>query len=447
MEPREALWSWNCTRLGMSDNFQDLLRRLSDNPTAYPFISIYLDTQADDRGRDHFAPWIRKQLAERGRTLDPHSKAGQNFQADCQRIEAWLGEKLDASSNSAAIFACDAAEGFFEAIQLAAPIDGNELHILDQPHLYPLARLMDQYPRYAAVIGNTNSARIVVFGLNRLESETDVQNTKTNRSMVGGWSQARYQRRIDNFHKQHAREVIAALDRIVQQEGLRQFVLAGDQEVVIPILKAEMPKHLTELMVDTLRLDPADTDGVLLGRSMDALRAHDTRRDEDIVEYFKGEYRAGGLAVAGVIETLTALENGQVDELLIAADSSAIETPEEALALASEASIEGATEKAGLIANLMVLKAEQTSARIIFVENSDLLREVGGCGALLRFRMDKTMPKKGNYNHDYYKVRGKEPGNQDVMPDKNRQEVNNTAIKQGRSRKPKVEKSVSRKTG
>ena len=342
------------------------------------------------------------------------------------------------------------ADGFFEAIQLAAPIDHNELHILDQPHLYPLARLLDQYPRYAAVIGNTNSARIVVFGLNRLEAETAVKNTKTNRSMVGGWSQARFQRRIDNFHKHHAKEVIAALDRIVQEEGLRQFVLAGDQEVVIPLLKAEMPKHLTELMVDTLRLDPGDTDSVLLARSMEALRAHYMRRDEDIVAYLVGEFRSGGLAVAGVIETLIALENGQVDELIMAADSSAIETPQEALAVASEIAIAGTNEIAALIANLLVLKAEQTSARLIFVEKSDLLRDLGGCGALLRFRMDKFMPKKGNYNHDYYKVRGKEPGNQDVMPEKNKRELvsqTNTGTRQGRSRKPKVQKSISRKTG
>jgi peptide chain release factor subunit 1 len=435
----------------MSDNIENDLRRLSAvNPSAYPVVSVYLNTQANDRGRDQFAPWIRKQMAERSKTFEPHSEAAQSFLTDCQRIEAWLRDNLDPASNSVAIFACAAEEGFFEAIQFAAPIDRNEVHVLDQPHLYPLARLIDQYPRYAAVIGDTNSARIVVFGLNRLEAETGIQNTKTNKSMVGGWSQARFQRHIDNFHKDHAKEVIAALDRIVQEEGLRQFVLAGDQEVVIPLLKAEMPKHLTEFIVDTLRLDPGDTDSVLLARSMEALRSHDMRRDRDIVEYLLGEYRSGGLAVAGVIETLTALENGQVDELIIAADSSAIETPEEALAVASELAIASTTEIAALIANLLVLKAEQTSARLIFVEERDLLRNLGGCGALLRFRMDKSMPKRGNYNHDYYKVRGKEPGNQDVMPEKNQQELvsqTNIAASQGRSRKPKVQKSVSRKTG
>jgi hypothetical protein len=32
------------------------------------------------------------------------------------------------------------------------------------------------------------------------------------------------------------------------------------------------------------------------------------------------------------------------------------------------------------------------------------------------------VPKKGNYNHDYYKVRGKEPGNQDAEPERTRKE-------------------------
>jgi hypothetical protein len=32
------------------------------------------------------------------------------------------------------------------------------------------------------------------------------------------------------------------------------------------------------------------------------------------------------------------------------------------------------------------------------------------------------VPKKGNYNHDYYKVRGKEPGNQDAQPERIRKE-------------------------
>ena len=58
--------------------------------------------------------------------------------------------------------ACDAA-GLFETVQLTAPIEQHWLYIGDTPHLYPLARVDSRYPRYAAVVADTNTARIMVF--------------------------------------------------------------------------------------------------------------------------------------------------------------------------------------------------------------------------------------------------------------------------------------------
>ena len=223
----------------MSSELENRLQRLAAfTPSTFSVISLYLDTQAKERGRDQFGAWVRKELAARARTFDPRSEEGKSFQTDRERIERWLAEELDPSSNGVAIFASAGSANFWEAIQFAVPIQQNELHVQAQPHVYPLARLIDQYPRYAAVLADTNFARIVVFGLNHVESAAEVQNVKTNRSMVGGWSQARYQRHIEDFHKKHAREVIDALDRIIREEGLRHFVLAGDEAVVIPPIES-----------------------------------------------------------------------------------------------------------------------------------------------------------------------------------------------------------------
>ena len=61
-------------------------------------------------------------------------------------------------------------------------------------------RLVENYPRYAAVMLDTNKARIFVFGLAAAEREEKIVGEKTRRTSKGGWSQARYQRRADNFH-------------------------------------------------------------------------------------------------------------------------------------------------------------------------------------------------------------------------------------------------------
>jgi peptide chain release factor subunit 1 len=367
------------------------LRTLAEfAPSSWPVLSLYLNTQSNEHGRQDFDAWLRRELANRGRTFKSGSNEAKSFEADCGRIQNWLAEQRDPATKCVAIFACFGAGEFFDAVQLEAPIEKSELYIQDQPHLYPLARLIDQYPRYAAVVGNTNSARIAVFGLNRLQSAEKVQNVKTNRSTVGGWSQARFQRHVDNFHKQHAKEVIDVLERIVRDEGIKHVVLAGDQEVVIPLLKAEMPKHLAEMVVDVLKLDPTVGDQVLLERSMEALRMDDERRDAEKVEYLRSEFRSGGLAVAGVVDTFTALEKGQADELVLAASPSAIDTPEEALAVTPEtadAPVSDPETRAKLIADALVTTAQKTSAKVSFIEQSELLADLGGCGAFLRYKV------------------------------------------------------------
>ena len=88
------------------------------------------------------------------------------------------------------------------------------------PHLYPLAKLVENYPRYAAVMLDTNKARIFVFGTGTEREET-VVGEKTRRTSKGGWSQARYQRRADNFHMHHMKEVVDTLDKIVREEEHR----------------------------------------------------------------------------------------------------------------------------------------------------------------------------------------------------------------------------------
>jgi len=51
--------------------------------------------------------------------------------------------------------------------------DSGSLFIGSLPHLYPLARVNDQFPRYAALIVDTNSAQLFVFGLATTELRPD----------------------------------------------------------------------------------------------------------------------------------------------------------------------------------------------------------------------------------------------------------------------------------
>jgi peptide chain release factor subunit 1 len=283
---------------------------------------------------------------------------------------------------------------FFEALQLEAPLEQNALYINDRPNLYPLAKLNDQYPRYAVLLADTNSARIFVYALRKLERQEEVQNVKTRGTSMGGWSQARYQRHNENYHLHHAKEVIDTLERIVRSEGIDKVMLSGD-EVILPILKEQMPQHLRDKIIDILRLDIRTPEHEILTASLARLQEKDAETDAAKVERLLDEYRSGGLGVVGTADTLAALGIGQVDELIITARPAALD--EEAVLEAATSNHMTPPEKSGaeltdetakeIAADALVTAAKQTGAKVTFIENPELLAEVGGVGALLRYRV------------------------------------------------------------
>jgi peptide chain release factor subunit 1 len=375
-------------------SLKNLMERLAAfEPTEYPFISLYLNAQANERGRDDFGLFVRQELTERAKTYEANTPARESFDRDVERINKYLEQEVRPSANGIVIFACDGANDFFEASQLDVPIERNRLFVYDQPHLYPLARLIDQYPRYAVLLADTNSAQIFVFGRGQMIDHEEIQNVKTNRSQVGGWSQMRYQRHVENYHLHHAKEVVDALDRVVREDKIEQVILSGDETTIIPILREQMPKHLTEKIVDVLNLNVKTPEHEVLEATMQLMRVHNATTDAEKVKRLLDEYRADGLAVVGVAATLAALSNGQVEELLISASMRGIRYDEQQVekvmaAYAPSTGHTADTSEPRTIADELVRRAQQmSSARVTFIEDESLLVTAGGVGAILRYRM------------------------------------------------------------
>ena len=381
----------------------DQLERLAAfEPAPYPVVSLYLNTQSNQVGRDEFQSFVRKELKARAQTYPQRSSEREMLERDLERITRYLENDLQPSANGIAIFACDAGE-LFEAVQLDAPIDEHWLYIGDQPHLYPLARLVSKYPRYAVVLADTVRTRIVVVAHGSVTSDVPIEGVKTRRTSQGGWSQARYQRHIENYHLQHVKDVVETLEKIVTREGLDRIVIAGDQ-VVIPLLREQMSKPLAEKVVDEISLASDAPERDVIRTTLATLQQADAVDDREKVDAAIGAYRAGGLGVAGPDRTLLALTNGQVDELLITASLSSLgelrNSPAAQMAIANDASIKdaavpataaGEPAQAGAetvrLSDELVTRAQQTGARVSFIEDPALLEPYGGVAATLRYRV------------------------------------------------------------
>jgi stalled ribosome rescue protein Dom34 len=371
---------------------EPLARLVAFEPTTFPVLSVYLNTQSDGHGRTaDAAPYLHREFKALGRTWAPSSPERHSFDRDVERIGSYVADKIDPAANAVAIFACWGAEEFFEAIQLTTPIGDNRVYAYNQPDLYQLAHLDDQYPRYAAVLTDMNTARIFVFGLGQVIGAEEVKGKKVHRVKVGGWSQARYQRRVGNAHLEHAKEVVERLAQIVREDKISHIILAGDA-VVIPLLEEQLPQEMVS-MVEVMRLDMHASEQDVLTATLQNLQEQEARTAAEKVDRLMQQYRARGLAVAGPQETLEALANGQVEELLI---SGALEEshpqPEEVRAILapeipdSEGGTKSEEPRQASLPDLLVTKAKQTGATVTFIEDAALLESIGGVAAFLRWR-------------------------------------------------------------
>ncbi len=367
------------------DSVIDKLARFRHAPM--PVVSLYLDFKADQHGRQTHDAFLERAFVDPSETYAADSTFRDALARDEARIRAWLQEELPSPPPAAvAIFTCNGGEALFEAIPFDAPIDGHMLYVDDVPHLFPLARAAEQYATYAALVVNTNTARLFVCATGTVQHAETIENERTSRVNVGGWSQARYERHVDELHLRHMKEVAEALERVVREDRVSAVILSGEAQA-IALLRSQLHESVDALIIDVMRLDVTAREHEILRATLEAFRRRDEESDRGVVDALLDAYRSRGLATVGVTGVRAALERGQVDVLVLpatptapAADHMSAEvgrgTPAEQRSSLDEEVVEG-----------LVAEARRTSASVRFIEDAALLDGAGGAGAFLRFRL------------------------------------------------------------
>ena len=369
-------------------NVEELLARLATvTSPSDPVVSLYLDLRADQHGRRRGEQFFDRAFNEQIGTFEPSSSARRLLQKDAERIRKFLATGVPASATMAAVFSGSGDPDLFEAIHLQAPIDGHRLYIDRQPHLFPLARLADEYASYAALLVDTNSAQLYIFAVGSVQRKLSVQNEKPSRTPgVDVFSEGEYQRNSETLHLQHMKEVAGVVDRVLREDRIRQiFVAAGP--VALPMLRDALSRDAQQKMVEIANLDMKSPDASVLRATVDAFRQADSQSDRDDVVRVLNAFRARGLGTIGLPRVRAALTLGQVDRLLVPAVPAAASADE--VSTDVNASIERPAQsplREETIEDLVLL-ARRTDAAVTFIEDAALLAPAGGVAAFLRFRL------------------------------------------------------------
>jgi hypothetical protein len=291
----------------------DFLRPLYDEIGGY--VSVYIDT---DRVHE------KTQQAAELRWRAAREKLG-NVGADPATLDAVAGVMTDRdlAAPGTAVFARHGTVAMTASLQ--TPPRRQIARLAALPHVMPLlAQQPPPVPHLRVSATRAGGEVLAVGGTGDWwRNWATSRDWPLHKTSVGGWSQDRYQRSVEETWEENAKALAADVAKAASAFGARVVVVAGDVHAR-SLLLARLPKQLQESAVVIEEEVPADSQ--LLADAAD--RALSDWTDRDVRSRFEGwQVRlAHGQATEGLGAAMTALGDGQVLEMFVADDPSSTAT-------------------------------------------------------------------------------------------------------------------------
>jgi peptide chain release factor subunit 1 len=338
------------------------LERLSDIETGgYPVVSVYLDL---DPSR---FPTPASRDAQLGSLLgvarhDAGAKDLDGVKADIDNIHALLvrDPSLMRTARALLLVSC-AGASVLQAVRLPDAIE--PMAVVDTvPWLEPLAEIV--YPGgWGVAVVSRRAARIFRGGPGGLAQFAVIRDELHRRHSQGGWSQARFQRGIEEQVAWHAQHVADRLLRAHRRAPFVVLVIVASDET-LPVVLRNLHSDLTALLAGTAHADLEHASTADIERAVIPLVDMAQReREHALVAEIEEGLGTGVAAAAGLDEVLATLLQRRVDALLVPPGSSQVEAIEHAVQEASR----------------------QAVPVVVMRHEADWLRSHGGIAARLRW--------------------------------------------------------------
>lgn len=372
-------------------NKQDLERLISREPSGRPMISLFLDmsvNQNNKRNWDVFLSQKRAQLEE----TEPELLTREQPAIDelAARIRGWIADGFEQSNRGVVIYA-EIGGDYFEAMQFPVPVQ-NRLVVADRPVIGPLAQVLESYHHYGVILLDREHVRILSVYLGSLLDEFELHGDPLpvpSHVKAGGYSQSRLQRRKAEEMRHFFKDFAAEVEEFVDRYQPKDLVLLGTEENTAKF-REFLPDSLLQRIVHTGNMWVDEPAAGVMEKLEPLLRADMDRHNREVVEQIKDRVAHDYLATAGFQGTLTALQEGKVDTLVLASDhrQAGVRCVQCGFVFARELKAcpyDGSSALDSVdVVEEMVRMAEGQGVQIAFAAPAEV-QELKGAGALLRF--------------------------------------------------------------
>ncbi|EHN12998.1 hypothetical protein PAI11_01440 [Patulibacter medicamentivorans] len=207
------------------------------------------------------------------------------------------------------------------------------LEVLRLPHGVPPMVVVDSVPWIEPLVGATTDegwgvavvsrrgARLLRGGPTRLVEFARIEDDVHGRHAQGGWSQARYQRGIEEQVDAHVRGVAERLLRAHRRSPFGELVIVASDEL-LPNVRASLHGDLAAVLAGTVARDLEHaTIDELTAAVAPVVEAAERDRERELLARVGDGLATGGRAAAGLDEVLAVLAEGRVTLLLVAEDA------------------------------------------------------------------------------------------------------------------------------
>jgi peptide subunit release factor 1 (eRF1) len=360
------------------------LQELLDFQAQHTLLSVYLNTDQTQ------APPDRHKLRLRGmlKNID--------LPDDIVAVEKYIEHDYDWRSRSVAIFSC-APENYFRAYPMAVTLQ-SRARTGQNPHVKPLANLLDFYGGYGVVLVDKQGARVFYFHLGELIEQEGFMGEEVRHTKRGGSSSLAGRRGGATGHTNYVEEVTERnikdaaefTTRFFNENDVRRIVIGGAEDTVAQF-RSLLPKSWQSLVVGTVPISMSASKNEILDRAMEIGRKAEIRHEDKLVSAVKTNAAKEQGGVIGLDDTLQAVHDGRVQTLVLQEDYRAPGYQCMGCEFITSQELDTCPycgNKFNQIQDaveLAVRKALQAGGEVEFIQSEPAQEVLGGIGALLRY--------------------------------------------------------------
>jgi peptide subunit release factor 1 (eRF1) len=184
------------------------------------------------------------------------------------------------------------------------------------PHVAPLTSEIDG-GSWLVVLVNRGSGRLLRGGPDGLREEGVVDDDVHGQHQQGGWSQARYERSVDEDVRRHLERVAKAVAQRHERAPFDSLLIGGPEDACSELVEL-LDQRMRALVAGRVDVDVENTSAdQVTEAAAETMREHEERRESELLARLAEGLGRGERAAAGVDDVLGCLNEQRVETLLL----------------------------------------------------------------------------------------------------------------------------------